>query len=532
MLTIGWFTIPLPPELAFLGAPIFSFLATALAWVLIALLVNLIFTRILRWIMRNTPGEVEDIVLGILRRPILILLIVFGTVQSLAFLDLPDSVVDNIQKIANTIIILVVVYLCWRVTKDVIIYYGRRWAKRTESRVDDVVLPVLNLVGPLVIIVAASMTILPMWGVDISSILVPAGVVGLILGLALQDPLANIFSGISLLIEAPFRTGDLIILDDGRICEVEKMGLRSTQFYSVDEHSTVFVPNRTLSNATIINITQPTVEQKMSIEVTVGIHHDITEIQACLQEIAIAHPCILVADMSQKIPLLKNRISEMRRLANQKQEGDHSRSLLLADADKYEEAIPKLELEDRLNRLMLSYQEVLRALVRAIKEVEIKGLTKDEIAELILGYVDPANEKVKELVVISMEWTKIPDPWVNHREYWNDRELWITRNAQLESRWEHLRKEIQRPSEDMEMRLDDATEEMLSWLEREYKVPPFSWKTPRVSFDAFDGNQMKLRLGFHVDNIRLEHDSRARRVKTELARQIREQFLADGIWKL
>ncbi len=530
MLTIGWFEIPLPPELSFLSAPFFSFLATALAWTLVALLVDLILNRFLRWVMRNIPGEIEDIVLGLIRKPILILLVVFGAVQSLELLALPDDVINFIQKVANTIIVLVIVYLSWRVIKDVILFYGKRWARRTASRLDDVIIPVLNLVGPLVMVITASLIILPMWGVDINSILVPAGVIGLVLGLALQDPLANIFSGISLLIEAPFRTGDLIILDDGRICEVEKMGLRSTQFYSVDEHSTVFVPNRTLSNTTLVNITQPTVEQKLSIEVSVSIQHDLFTIQTLLREIATAHPCILVSDMSVKIPLLRARIEKMRNLAEMKPEGDPTRDLLFSDADKYEEAIPKLELEDRLNRLMLSYQEALRAQVRAIKELEIKGLTKDEIEELMQEYVAPADQKVKELVASSMEWSKVPDPWVSHREFWNDRELWTNRNAQLQSRWERLRREIQRPSDDMEMRLDDATEEMLDWLEQEYKVPPYAWKTPRVHFVAYEGDQVRLSLGFHVDNIRLEHDLRSRRVKTELARNIREQFLKEGIW--
>jgi DNA-binding transcriptional MerR regulator len=172
----------------------------------------------------------------------------------------------------------------------------------------------------------------------------------------------------------------------------------------------------------------------------------------------------------------------------------------------------------------------LRAQVRAIKELEIKGLTREEIKELMEEFVAPADQKAKDLTASSLEWVKVPDPWVSHREYWNDRELWTNRNAQLLSRWEKLRKEIQRPSEDMEMRLDDATEEMLEWLEKEYKVPPYTWKTPRVTFLSFEGDQVRLSLGFHVDNIRLEHDTRARRVKTELARQIREQFIADGIW--
>jgi MscS family membrane protein len=535
MINIGWFAIPLPEELAFLSQPFFSFLATFLAWILVAVMVNFIFTRLLRWVMRNIPGEVEDIILGIIRKPVLILLIVFGAVQALRFLNLPDNVIDFIQKTANTIIVLVLVYLSWRVVKDVVIYYGTRWARRTESRLDDVILPVLNLIGPLVIIITASLIILPMWGVDISSILVPAGVIGLVLGLALQDPLANIFSGISLLIEAPFRTGDLIILDDGRVCQVEKMGLRSTQFYSIEEHSTVFVPNRTLTNTTLVNITQPTVEQKLFIDVAVPASRDMSEIQIKLQEIAMAHPCVLVPEMEQKFPLLKFRIEKIRQQAARLPLRDSHRQLLEEDADRAEEAIPRLEVEDHLNRLMLAFQEALRAQFRAIQARETKGLTAEELKEILDFYVQPADEKVQELIAVSREWSTIVDPWMNHREYINNRELWIDRNIQIQAKWERLKKEIQRPSDDMEMRLDDATQELLDWLERDYKIPPYPWKTPKVVFLAFElsdsGYMMNLRLYFHVDNIRLEHDTRAGRVKTELARQIREQFIEDGIWQ-
>ena len=103
--------------------------------------------------------------------------------------------------------------------------------------------------------------VLPMWGLDISSALVGAGVLGLVLGLALQDSLSNLFSGMSLVVEAAYRIGDLLQLADGTVCEVEEMGLRTTRMYSLDSHCTLYMPNKSLANMTIINITKPTVER-------------------------------------------------------------------------------------------------------------------------------------------------------------------------------------------------------------------------------------------------------------------------------
>ena len=56
-------------------------------------------------------------------------------------------------------------------------------------------IPVLNLFGPIIIVVTGFMVILPMWGFNITTVLLGAGVVGMILGLALQDSLSNLFRG-------------------------------------------------------------------------------------------------------------------------------------------------------------------------------------------------------------------------------------------------------------------------------------------------------------------------------------------------
>jgi len=92
-------------------------------------------------------------------------------------------------------------YIVRRFIQDVVVYFGEKWAARTETRVDDVLIPVLNLFGPLILGIVAALLILPMSGINITSVLLVAGVLGL--GLALQETLGNIFSGLSLPIVAP-----------------------------------------------------------------------------------------------------------------------------------------------------------------------------------------------------------------------------------------------------------------------------------------------------------------------------------------
>jgi len=168
MITVCGYQIQLPSELQFLANIYGSFLATVLAWVVIAIVAYFIFSYALRWLTRRIPGEIDDIILGIVRKPLLVLIIVFGTVNSLECLQLPETTVALLERIFNTILVVIVAYFFWRVIKDVVVYYGESWARKTESRVDDIIIPIVNLFGPLLVIIFAALLILPQWGIDVT----------------------------------------------------------------------------------------------------------------------------------------------------------------------------------------------------------------------------------------------------------------------------------------------------------------------------------------------------------------------------
>ncbi len=240
MVTILGFEINLPAGLEFFSILWVNVIVNIAAWLAVTFIINFILLRIIRFITRQLPGDLEDIVFAILRGPLILLILLYGSVQTLFLVNLTQSAKHYVNLVIITIVVHIITHILGRVIKDILVYYGNKWALKTESKVDDVLIPVLNLFGPVVLILSSALIILPLWGFNITSVLVGAGVIGLVLGLALQSTLANIFSGLSLLVEAPFRTGDLITLADGRICEVQRVGMRSTQLYSVKEHATVF----------------------------------------------------------------------------------------------------------------------------------------------------------------------------------------------------------------------------------------------------------------------------------------------------
>jgi small-conductance mechanosensitive channel len=333
-----------------------------------------------------------------------------------------------------------------------------------------------------------------------------------------------VFSGLSLLIESPFRPGDLILFGNDKVGEVERLGLRSTRIYSIADHSTVYLPNKSLSANMLMNISKPTVEQKYSIAVTLPPNQDMARAQEELRLIALAHPNVVTDDLGKKIVLLRERIALNQSRAGALPADDPGRWTLLDEASKYQQAVEKIALEEKLNHSLLTLQEMLFNLVLAIREREGGGFSAKEVQELRAQSVVPVAEAFQRVGDQAEAWSQAADPWIPDREQRQQRKAWSERNQRLRQKWENLQQHLMRPRGKTELRLDDVTIAVLDWLKNDYKILPEDWKNPEVMFKAFTEEGTQLQLWLFVDNVRLEHYSRPQRVITEIARQIREHL--------
>lgn len=64
---------------------------------------------------------------------------------------------------------------------------------------------------------------MPLWAL--------AGIIGIAVGFAAKDTLANLFSGVFILADAPYKIGDFVVLDTGERGEVTHIGIRSTRLH-------------------------------------------------------------------------------------------------------------------------------------------------------------------------------------------------------------------------------------------------------------------------------------------------------------
>jgi CRP-like cAMP-binding protein len=91
----------------------------------------------------------------------------------------------------------------------------------------------------------------------LGGLLAASGVIAIVLGLALQSTLSDVFSGVALNISKPYHPGDWVILDGGLEGRVVETNWRATQILT-DVNDVAFVPNSIVAKSRLLNSSQPT----------------------------------------------------------------------------------------------------------------------------------------------------------------------------------------------------------------------------------------------------------------------------------
>jgi small conductance mechanosensitive channel len=148
----------------------------------------------------------------------------------------------------------------------------------------------LSRVIAIVGITLAFMTALSTMGVDIGALIAALGLTSLAIGLALKDTIENAITGVLLLIQRPFKVGDVIKVSDimGTVADV---AIRTTNIKTFDGLH-VLIPNRHVYNEVITNWTYyPT--RRMTMTVGVAYDTDLAQAHRVLSGAVSATPGVL-----------------------------------------------------------------------------------------------------------------------------------------------------------------------------------------------------------------------------------------------
>jgi len=130
------------------------------------------------------------------------------------------------------------------------------------------------------------------FGLSLQGLMATSGIVAIVLGLALQSTLGDLFSGLSLSIEKPYRVGDEILLDGGAEGEVVEMNWRSTHLKN-GANDIVIIPNSAIARMRIQNHSAPSRLYNGKLSITVDGANEPELALEILKQAAMACPAIL-----------------------------------------------------------------------------------------------------------------------------------------------------------------------------------------------------------------------------------------------
>lgn len=142
------------------------------------------------------------------------------------------------------------------------------------------------------------------------SFLAGAGVISLVAGLASQQALSNIVSGIFLVIFKPFRINDKITIN-GFIGTVEDINLRQVVLKDA-ENNRIIIPNSVISNQIIVNTNMHDTKCCKIIEIGIGYESDIEKALEIMKDEVTKHPLFIDTrtdeDKKKNTPLINARV--------------------------------------------------------------------------------------------------------------------------------------------------------------------------------------------------------------------------------
>ena len=261
---------------------------TVLEWAIALgiILGGVIVAKILYWftstfikkITAKTKTQLDDLLIDKVEKPVIFIVIIAAYYWAISYLNFPTGPGGEINgmekllfKLATFAMVIDITWMISRILDAVVEEYVVPLTEKSESDFDDQVLPIMRKGIRAVIWIMGIIIGMDNLGIDITAMIAGLGIGGLALALAAQDMVKNIFGGIMIFLDKPFKIGERIQINgfDGT---VEEVGLRSTRVRTL-EGRLLIINNSTFSDNTVINVTA---EHTRKVVLNLGMTYDTT----------------------------------------------------------------------------------------------------------------------------------------------------------------------------------------------------------------------------------------------------------------
>jgi MscS family membrane protein len=248
---------------------------------------------VLHWggkLVSRTSPDLGAKFLRILANVAALIVAYIAVVVAVQVMGFSERVEQVIIRILLSLLILRLIKSAMRASHVGLEILGR--VRDRYAIVEERTIPLFDLVLTILIIGAAAYALLMVWDINPTAWLASAGVIGIAVGFAARDTLANLFAGFFIIADAPYKLGDYIVLDSGDRGEITKVGIRSTRLLTRDDVE-ITVPNSEMANAKIFNESGGRwVKFRIRLKVGVAYGSDVDEVVDLLERVAANHDTV------------------------------------------------------------------------------------------------------------------------------------------------------------------------------------------------------------------------------------------------
>jgi MscS family membrane protein len=260
----------------------------AIGIMIAGVIIAFILYEIYRWLQKRasaTESKLDDIVLIAFGKPLIILELFFSFYIAIRFfIPIPENYAWILEsQYLTAFYIIIGAWVVSTLVYNIIAFYGRMFAGKTETDLDDRIIGLFEIGAKYVIWFIALLLILSTLEIDITPLIAGAGIIGLAFALAAQDIISNFFGGAMIMVDKPFKLGDRIQIEN-YVGDVVTIGPRSTRLQTLD-YQLVTVPNSKMATSVIINYALPEARLKIKIPISVAYGSDVEKVKTILLEI-------------------------------------------------------------------------------------------------------------------------------------------------------------------------------------------------------------------------------------------------------
>ncbi len=233
-------------------------------------LFSLVVIKSIKKFTSKTKSDLDDKLIKIFSEPMKFLFIIFGLSAFFSILEVKTTFSQNLLKSLFTFVLFWIFYGSIELIKEPVFKFGKKFGSDLSKEIANFSLKIIKIF----VISVAIVSILQIWGINVSAFIASLGLGGLAFALAAKDTAANLFGSLAILADKAIKTGEWIKVN-GVEGIVEDIGMRTTKIRTF-EKSLITMPNQIIANSPIENFSRRGIRR---IKTRIGLDYNTTNEQ-------------------------------------------------------------------------------------------------------------------------------------------------------------------------------------------------------------------------------------------------------------